>query len=176
MSIAPMKLPILPVEFWEARDIHKHIRDAAHSRLASADLVFHAALAKIAAMTSHKLTFNSGHGNRSSLNYFTAPVGISGIGKPAAPPSSTTTTYSPVPDCLLSKDDETEKFLDGLPLGSGKASPRPTWASRRRRSGRRKMGAPVTRKVRKQIRHNAFVVVDEGETFTRLGERNGANP
>jgi hypothetical protein len=77
-SARPM--PILPSEFWSARPVHQHIRKAAHSRLASADLVFHAALAKIAAMRSHELWFESGRG-RSSLNYFVAVVGPSGIGK-----------------------------------------------------------------------------------------------
>ena len=56
----PMRLPILPAAFWDARKNHEHIQRAAHARLVSADLVLHAVLARIAAMRSHELNFNSG--------------------------------------------------------------------------------------------------------------------
>src|SRR4051794_40402165 len=78
----PGRLPILPKEFWQARPVHEHIRRAAHSRLASADLVLHGVLAKIAAMRSHQMYLDSGRGE-SSLNYFVAAVAPSGIGKTA---------------------------------------------------------------------------------------------
>ena len=87
----PVRLPILPEEFWQARPAHDHIRRAAHSRLASADLVLHAVLAKIAGMRSHELYLDSGRG-KSSLNYFVAAVAPSGIGK---------TTSAAVVDDLL---------------------------------------------------------------------------
>jgi hypothetical protein len=35
-------------------------------------------------------------------------------------------------------------------------------------------GEPVLKKMRGQVRHNVFVTVDEGEAFTRIGERSGA--
>jgi hypothetical protein len=38
----------------------------------------------------------------------------------------------------------------------------------------KKNGDAVTRKVRAIVRHNVFLTVDEGETFTRHGERTGA--
>ena len=52
---AVVRLPILPADFWEARPVLGHIRRAAHARLASADLVLHAVMAKLAAMRSHEL-------------------------------------------------------------------------------------------------------------------------
>ena len=58
----PVRLPILPEEF-----------RAAHSRLASADLVLHGVLAKIAGMRSHEPYLDSGRG-KSSLNYLVAAV------------------------------------------------------------------------------------------------------
>ena len=70
-NVPAVRLPILPVEFWDARKRHDHIRRAAHARLVSADLVLHVVLVRLAAMASHELHFDSGRGN-SSLNYFVA--------------------------------------------------------------------------------------------------------
>lgn len=167
-----VRLPILPEEFWEARPLHRQIRRAAHARLVSADLVLHSVLARIAAMRSCELNFDSGRGE-SSLNYFAAPVGASGVGK---------TTGADVAIGLVDAprylepplEDEGELFADGLPIGSGEGIAEVYMGIREEEVGTSKKGDPITRKVRKQVRHNAFVVVDEGETFTRAGERRGA--
>jgi hypothetical protein len=56
------RLPNLPLEFWEQRPVLAHIRQAAHSRGRSADLVFAATLARLSSMVSHELQFNTGLG------------------------------------------------------------------------------------------------------------------
>ena len=127
------------------------------------------------------LTHFSGD-DRSVADYLVGEI-LSGLprsaspasGRPAAPPSSTT-TYSPSPTACSRRTTRRRSSSTAYPSDPGKASPRPTWASRRRRSGRRKMATRLPGRSASRSRHNAFVVVDEGETFTRLGERNGANP
>lgn len=175
MSTAPMRLPILPFDFWEARKVHAHIRRAAHSRLASADLVFHAVLAKIAAMSSHELVFDSGRGE-SSLNYFAAAVGASGIGKTTGA-AAVDHHLLPLPEYLRKPlDDLTtpDPFHDGLPLGSGEGIAESYMGMVEVEVGKKKDGTADVKRVRATVRHNVFVSVDEGETFTRLGERTGA--
>lgn len=168
------KLPTLPLSFWEARPVHAHIRTAAHSRLASADLVLHAVLAKIAGMSSHELWFDSGRG-RSSLNYFAAAVGASGIGKTTGA-AAVDDELLPVPGYLRAALDglTPDPFYDGLPLGSGEGIAESYMGMTEVEVDTKKNGDPIMRKVRAMIRNNVFVSVDEGETFTRLGERTGA--
>lgn len=169
----PASLPILPIEFWDARPTHKHIRQAAHSRLASADLVFHAVLAKLAAMRSHQLTFNSGRPG--SLNYFVAAVGASGIGKSSG--AAVVDDQLLIPPPYLSRPPEAgepEPFHDGLPLGSGEGIAESFMGVRDVQVDEKPDGTPVTKKARCLVRHNVFITVDEGEQFTRLGERTGA--
>lgn len=169
-----VRLPILPAEFWAARPVLAHIRRAAHSRLVSADLVLHAVLAKLSGMRSHELWLDSGRGE-SSLNYFCAPVGPSGVGK---------TTGAAVADELLAvpawlvdppDDADPEPFRDGVPLGSGEGIAELYMGLRDVQVGEKKDGTPITKPVRAVVRHNAFVLVDEGEAFTRQGERTGNN-
>ncbi len=171
---SPGKMPILPEDFWATRDELQHIRDAAHSRLAAADLVLHAVLAKIAAMSSHELVFDSGRG-RSSLNYFAAVIGPSGIGKTSGA-SAVDEYLLPTPGYLTPSTDLTvpEPFYDGLPLGSGEGVAEAFMGMTEVEVDTKKNGDPITKKVRAMVRHNVLVVVDEGETFTRLGERTGA--
>lgn len=168
------RLPILPDDFWEARKSLKHIRKAAHARLASADLVLHAGLAKISAMRSHELRFDSGRPG--CLNYFAAPVGASGTGK---------TTGAAVVDELLvipawfttAKPDgaDAEPFHDGIPLGSGEGIAEAFMGLRETEVGKKDDGSPIMKPVRQVVRHNAYLVLDEGEAFTRLTERSGNN-
>lgn len=166
--------PLIPGEFWEARPLHAHIRQAAHSRLASADTVFHAVLAKVAGMVSHELRFDSGRG-LASLNHFVATVGPSGIGKSVAA-GVVDHDLVPVPGYLLSPLDDTdaEPFIDGLPLGSGEGLAEAFMGMREVEVDQKPNGDPILRKVRGQVRHNVFVSVDEGEMLVRLGERQGS--
>lgn len=167
-----LSLPTLPEEFWQ-RPVHAHIRRAAHARLASGDLVLHAVLAKLAAMRSHELWFDSGRG-RSSLNYFAATVGSSGIGKSTGA-AVVDEQLLPVPAYLEGTDDNgVEQFHDGLPLGSGEGVAEAFIGAVDVKVDEKPSGAPVIKKGRGQVRHNVFLLVDEGESFTRLGERTGS--
>ncbi len=169
-----VRMPILPEEFWQARRVHGHIRRAAHSRLASADLVLHAVLAKIAGMRSHELHLDSGRG-KSSLNYFVAAVAPSGIGK---------TTSAAVVDDLLPPpgylnrptvaNTDAAAFHDGIPLGSGEGIAEAYMGVLETPVDKEDNGKAVTKRARGMVRHNVWIVVDEGETFTRMGERSGA--
>lgn len=171
--IAAVRLPILPMEFWEARKVHAQIRAAAHSRLASADLVLHVVLARLAAMRSHQLVFDSGRGP-SSLNYFAAMVGASGIGKTTG--ADVAPGLAPPPGYLDAPHDPAEPipFADGLPIGSGEGIAEAFMGTREVEVGQTKNGDPMTRRSRAMVRHNALVLADEGEVFTRVGERKGA--
>jgi hypothetical protein len=72
--VAPVNLP---ESFWLARPVFGHIRQAAHYRGRSGDLVFIIALARLAAMVSPKLVFDVGLGP-GSLNLAVAAIGKSG--------------------------------------------------------------------------------------------------
>lgn len=172
---AVMQMPALPADFWRARKSHWHIRQAAHARLAGADLVLHAVLAKIAAMRSHELYFDSGRG-RSSLNYFAGVIGASGVGKTSGT-AAVDDELLPVPGYLQAGPDLTgtpEPFLDGLPLGSGEGVAEAYIGLRDVQIDTNRHGDAVLKKVRAVVRHNVSFIVDEGEAFTRLGERTGA--
>jgi hypothetical protein len=82
-EIAP-PLRNLPDDFWNARDVLAHIRQAAHSRTRSADAVLLCVLARIAALTPSSYYLPPIVSSRGSLNFFAALVGSSGTGKTSA--------------------------------------------------------------------------------------------
>ncbi|MGA5374214.1 hypothetical protein ACPCSD_24530 [Streptomyces griseoincarnatus] len=158
----------LPEEFWNARPVFKHIRDAAHSEGCSGDVLFYSSLARLSGMISHHYRAVTGIGGRASLNIFSAIVGNSGAGKSTG--SSLTRTLMPAPD---------DEFRDGLPVGSGEGIAEAFMGTVEEPTGEvvqrgKNVGDPVMRRVRKQVRHNAYFYVDEGQTIAKLGERNGS--
>ena len=166
-----MGLPTLPVEFWDAREQFAFIRKVAHAHLVSADLVLHVALARIAAMSSHELFFNSGR--KGSLNYFVAGIGASGVGKTTG--HETANELIELPDYLIETDASMpERFADGLPIGSGEGIAEAFMGLKEVEVGTTRKGDPIVKNVRRQVRNNAFIVADEGEVFTKIGERKGA--
>ena len=72
---------MLPEEFWQARPVFQHIRQAAHSRTTSADAVFHAVLARVAAQVPYQWQLPPIVGSPKPLSYFTISVGAPGVGK-----------------------------------------------------------------------------------------------
>lgn len=166
-------LPNLPDDFWAARPELKHIRDAAHSRACSGDLVLHAVLARLSGMLDPTLRFDVGRGP-GSLNLFVAAVGGSGIGKTSG--ARLARELVETPKHLRSTcDDGRPAFHDGLPLGSGEGMAEAFMGHIRRETGEiDKKGNPVTERVRAQVRHNVFFSVDEGESLTRTSERSGS--
>lgn len=166
---APEARPgLLPDEFYAAREVFAHIRQAAHSKACSGDVLFYSTLARMSGMISHHIRAETGIGGRASLNTFVAIVGNSGTGKSTG--SSLNRVLTPAPD-----DD----FRDGLPVGSGEGIAEAFMGTVEEETGevRKSRGGaetPVTRRVRKQVRHNAFFYVDEGQTIAKLGERSGS--
>lgn len=158
----------LPADFYDRRPFLQHIRQAAHSRAAPADVVLYSFLARLSGMLSHHIRAQTGIGTRASLNLFTASVGPSGAGK--------STGKDCVRELMPPPDDD---FRDGLPVGSGEGIAETFMGIVEEETGeiRKSRGGaetPVTRKVRKQVRHNAFFYVDEGQTLAQLQERTGA--
>ncbi|MFM9652787.1 hypothetical protein [Streptomyces galilaeus] len=158
----------LPEEFWAARPLFQHIRQAAHSEGCSGDVLFYSSLARLSGMISHHYRAVTGIGGRASLNIFAAIVGNSGAGKSTG--SSLTRALMPAPE---------EDFRDGLPVGSGEGIAEAFMGTVEEPTGDlhthgKNKGDPVMRRVRKQVRHNAYFYVDEGQTIAKLGERNGS--
>lgn len=158
----------LPAEFYAARPIFRHIRQAAHARGCSADVLFYATLARTSGMLSHHIRAVTGIGSPASLNTFVAMVGGSGSGKSSS--SSLNRELMPAID---------HEFRDGLPIGSGEGIAEmfmgtveePTGEIYQRGPSK---GDPVMKRVRKQVRHNGFIYVDEGETLATLAMRTGS--
>lgn len=163
----PRRIPgLLPEELYAARPELRALRQAAHSRVGSGDVAVWAALARLSGLISHHVRADSGIGGYASLNLFVALVGPSGVGK---------TTGKDAADLLITAPSELD-FRDDLPIGSGEGLAEvfmdtvdeETGELHTRSNAKVNKGDPVTIKVRKQARHNAFFYVDEGRAMTRL--------
>lgn len=159
---------LLPETFWSARPVFQHIRQAAHSQGCSGDLVLYSTLARLSGMISHNIRAVTGIGGRASLNVYAAMVGVSGAGKSIA--------AGCVRDLMAPADDD---FRDGLPIGTGEGIAETFMGAVEEATGELHQkgpykGDPVMAKVRKQVRHNAFFYVDEGQTMAKLAERTGS--
>lgn len=158
----------LPEEFYNARPLFQQIKQYAHAEAASADTAFFMCLARLSGMVSHHYRAVTGIGGRASLNIFAAAVGGSGAGK--------STSVKVAKNLMPTPDDE---FRDSLPLGSGEGMAEVFMGTVEEETGEVRKGrngteTPVTQRVRKQVRHNAFFYVDEGETIAKLADRNGS--
>jgi hypothetical protein len=168
-SAPPAARPgLLPESFWAARPVFQHMRQAAHSQGCSGDLVLYSTLARLSGMISHHIRAVTGIGGRASLNVFAAMVGTSGSGK--------SISAGCVRDLMAPADDD---FRDGLPIGTGEGVAEAFMGTVDEPTGELHQkgpykGDPVMAKVRKQVRHNAFFYVDEGQTLAKLAERSGS--
>lgn len=150
----------LPAEFWNARPSLKHVRDAALSRWACPDAVLGALLARLSAYANPEDHVNLGIG-QSPLTMFSILYGSPSAGKGVA--MRTAAELLPVPT-HLSADAFRER-----PIGSGEGITESYYGvvSDTDATGK-------TVKIRKQVRHNALFVMDEGETLIRLVTRTGS--
>lgn len=161
---------LLPDEFYARREELQHIRQAGHSRNRSGDVAFLATLTRLSSLVSHHIRADTGIAGYASLNLFGAIVGPSGIGK---------STGVEVADLLLPAPEDLD-FRDGLPIGSGEGIAEIFMDTVEEETGEIRKGrggteTPVTVRVRKQVRHNAFFYIDEGASLTRLiKERSGS--
>lgn len=150
----------LPDEFWAASPVLDHVRHAAWARLVSPEAVLVAVLARVVALTPHIVELPAIVGRWAGLSLLVGNVGPSNVGKSAA--AGVATELVAVPAGL--------DVADGLPLGSGEGL------------AEMLMGTvpdvnPATgkfEKVRRQVRFNAFVVVDEGQVLGDLAARAGS--
>ncbi|WP_406146663.1 hypothetical protein [Streptomyces anulatus] len=159
---------LLPEEFWQARPRLQHIRGYAHAAGCSGDVLLHSCLARLSGLISPNIAADSGIGGRASLNLFVATVGGPGAGKSTGASLNRGLLPSPLED-----------FRDGLPVGSGEGIAEAFMGTVEEETGeiRRTRGGaetPVTRRIRKQVRHNAFFYIDEGQILAKLGERSGS--
>jgi hypothetical protein len=159
---------LLPEEFWKARPIFGHIRQAAHSQGCSGDVLLWTCLARLSGMISHHVQLVTGIAGRGSLNIFAAPVGTSGAGKSTGTSLAKELMPSPYED-----------FLDGLPIGTGEGIAESFMGVVDEATGDvhqrgPNKGDPIMVKVRKQMKHNAYFYVDEGQALAQLGSRSGS--
>jgi hypothetical protein len=150
---------LLPASFWTARPVLEHIRQAAHSRSRSADVVFHSVLTRLAGAVPHSLKLPGIVGTRANLCYFVALVGPPGSGK--------STGYGIAKELLPVDQD---RVADLLPVGSGEGLVEVLFDSAREPD-------PVTRRlvfIKRQVIFNAIVYIDEGQALSALGNRSGA--
>jgi hypothetical protein len=148
----------LPDHFWNARPYLNHIRQAAWSRTTSPDAVLAAVLARVSANTNHQLAIPPIVGSAGSLNFYAAIIAPSGAGKS----TGMDIAEELVPPSIL---DDT---ADGIPLGSGEGLAEAFMGEKTEDD---ENGKP--KKIRTQIRHNAFVIVDEGAAITAMMDRSG---
>ncbi|WP_188188003.1 bifunctional DNA primase/polymerase [Nonomuraea sp. SYSU D8015] len=153
---------LLPDDFWDARPTLRHIRQAAHARARSGDIVLGGMLARLSSLLPPELRADTGVGSPASMNMFVILLGASGSGKSSA---------AWIPRKLLPCPPRID-FLDELPLGSGEGIAEAYMGEQQvetdevYRSGPRK-GERKTETVRMQVRHNALFYADEGESLTK---------
>lgn len=159
--------PQLPSHFWDSRPALQHIRQLAWSRCAPADAVLYGTLARLSAMLHHGVRFDTGIG-KAAPNLFVAVCGASGAGK--------STSADVVADSIdIPRYLQDGKFLDGVGIGSGEGMAEAFMGTVEQETGEvDRKGEPKVERVRTQVRHNVYVVIDEGETLTKMIDRAGA--
>lgn len=164
----------LPEEFWNARPVLAHIRQAAHARTVSGDVAFYSVLTRCSALWPEAVRLDTGVKAPASANLFAAITGPSGAGK-----SSGVT----VAQRLLIRPPwlEEDGYADDAPLGSGEGVAEVFMGTKivpvRDENGAvvvAKDGSSKTEKVRTKVRSNALLHADEGEVLNRMLQRSGA--
>lgn len=178
----------LPEEFWAARPVFGHIRQAAHARKVSGDVALYSTLVRLAALWPHRVRADTGVKEPASMNLYVAIVGPSGAGKSSG--VGVASALVPLPPWLRrGPNDEHDPYADDVPLGTGEgvaeayigtssraavqldANGDPLIYATGERAGQEKT---KSEKVRGQVRHNVLIHADEGEALARMLERSGA--
>lgn len=165
-------LPVLPDHFWTARPYLEQIREVAHGRAVSADVVFYTTLARLSGMVPHTARVHTGIKGKkgASLNLFVAVYDDSGAGKSSS---------VEVAEDLLMKHEPPGGFIDGVSIGSGQGIAElyidevEVPVDEDGDDGKPKRGRK-TKTVRQQVRHAAYVYVDEGQALTTQIEAKGS--
>lgn len=148
----------LPEDFWAARPMLAHIRQAAHSRARSGDAYLGAILARLAALTHPSIRLPAIVAAPAPLTLYVAQVGRSGLGK--------SSTVSGASELL---PYEGTQVADNMPLGSGEGLIELFYDMVMEEDANGKM-----KPVKRQTRHGAFIYLDEGQALAELGNRKGS--
>lgn len=145
---------LLPAEFYDAREVHRRIRQAAHATNRSADAAFGGVLARVSSFMPPDRTADTGVGSPASMNTFSGLIGPSGGGKSSSkrvarhlvgiPPGMDVVEYLP----LGSGEGIAEAYMGEIELSDGG-------------------GKGKTKVVREQVRNNALFYADEGERLVK---------
>lgn len=164
VSTAVIPRGLLPEAFWSSRKYLEHIRQAAHSQGCSGEVAFYTVMARLSSLIHHRIKADTGMKNPVSLNIFAAIVGPTAAGKSSGKKAGTKLLQ--IPD---------REFRDNLPIGTGEGIAETFMGEVEEATADvDRSGNPVMAKVRKQVRHNAFFYVDEGEVLTKVSGRQGA--
>ena len=147
----------LPDEFWNARPTLQHIRQGAHSRLASADATLLAVLARVVTLVPANVTLPATIGGQVSLNLFCSVVDPSGGGKTA----SVSVARKLVP---IDRDDIVDPILPSS--GEGLIEAFMGNVDEEQPDGK-------NIKVRRQVMNAGFAYVDEGQGLLAQSDRAG---
>lgn len=148
----------LPEEFWAARPILRHIRQAAHSRIRCADAVFLFALARALTLIPPTVMLPPIAGGKASLNFIGAVVSRSGGGKSSA--GAVARELIPI---------DRKDIVADVPPGSGEglAELFLEMVSEEGPDGK-------NRQVKRQTKTGAYVYLDEGHALNEMGKRTGS--
>jgi Bifunctional DNA primase/polymerase, N-terminal len=142
----------LPDEFWNARPVLQHIRQAAYSRGRSPAAVLNNVLARAGAMLPHTLKLPAIVGSEVCLSFYAVNLSRPGTGRSGA--IDIATELLPWP----------HDIDDLLPIGSGEGLY--DWLFAMVEIGTNAKNKPIV--VRQQVHHNAIFSVDEGQLMTAL--------
>lgn len=144
-------------DFWSARPEIDHIRQAAHARGRSADAVLVAVLARIAADTPHTVRLPAIVG---------APCGLTLISGIAGPPGTGKSSSQSLARTLL-PPQVLDPECDGVPPGSGEGLIELLfdWVKDEDPDDGK------VKRIHRQVHHNAYVWIDEGEILTKLANQ-----
>lgn len=171
----------LPPEFWESRPVLRHIREAAWSHMASPDAVLSITMTRLSASIPPCVRIDTGIGRPMPLHHFGGLVGRSGAFKSAAMETADA-AVDLVPGWLsdpyactvtMTEDDaDNDDFPFHAMLGTGQGVLENYWGTvdvevpvKPAAAG----GAPKTKTkpVRRQIRTNVMLSVDEGNGLAK---------
>lgn len=148
----------LPDEFWQARPVLAHVRQAAHNRRRSADAVLLAAMARASALIPPTVVLPATVGSVASLNFLAGIAASSGAGKS----TSVDVARELVPI------DRVDVIAD-VPPGSGEGLIELyfEFVTEEGPDGKQ-------RKVKRKTKNGALIYLDEGQALGEMGSRKGA--
>ena len=152
------KAPVLRAEFWDEHPVLGHVRDAAYSREVAPVALLACCLGRVAAYVPPSLHLPPIIGSKVPLCFLAANVAETGIGKGAA---------SKVSAELMTHRGS---LPDSMPIGSGEGLYEAMfdWVEEPSTNGKK------PNKDRKQVHHNAFFYIDEGEVLVAIAARSGS--